>query len=390
MGVTAKYCLFGYYGQGNAGDEAILASIVSGLTEHEISLTVYSAQPHLTSRLHQVESCVVFSRKWLRLAKSILRADRISTLRAVWRFIKADVVVIGGGGLFFDTPETNKWLYEYVSLIKLAKRLGKKVAIVGVSVGPLHHKDSEDGVRSAFEQSDLITVRDLMSQELLVSCGVSKTKIHVVPDLVFALPPCESERAVSILKEETGFGPENLVVVTPCAYNLDVVGWLDSYRALVNELTLALNYSVVLVPMQCVGGKDDLYAAKQIVAGIETAARPRVGVISDNHSPMEIQGVISLAKFVFSERLHGTIMAANTGRPFMSLVYMPKVAGVLNMLGKSEFGVSMSAFCDQKYLEPLIRAIKNAENDSKESNQINAIQKEARLNLDYLIQLKAS
>lgn len=387
--MTVKYCLFGYYGQGNAGDEAILASIVSGLTGSDIRLTVYSGQPVLTSRLHKVESCVVFPRTPLRLVKSIIKAGRLSTLRAVWRFMRTDVVVIGGGGLFFDTPETNKWLKEYISLIGLAKRLGKKVAIVGVSVGPLHHRDSEESLKWAFEQAHLITVRDEQSLETLVSCGVDSSRIHVIPDLVFALPPCERERAVQILASETGFDPENIVVLAPCAYNLAVDGWLDSYRSLVNELVLGLKLSVVFVPMQCIGGKDDRYSVERIVEGVDQAARDRVGCIEGVYSPQEIEGIFSLATFVFSERLHGTIMAANTGRPFISLTYMPKVTGVLTMLGKTDAGVSMSVFCDQNYPKSLVDVIHRSMREVNHDSQIHKIQAEARLNLDYLIQLQS-
>lgn len=387
--MTVKFCLFGYYGQGNAGDEAILASIVSGLTGSDIRLTVYSGQPVLTARLHKVESCVVFPRTPLRLIKSIIKTGRLSTLRAIWRFMRTDVVVIGGGGLFFDTPETNKWLKEYISLIGLAKRLGKKVAIVGVSVGPLHHRDSEAALKWAFEKADLITVRDEQSRETLALCGVENSRIRVIPDLVFALPPCERQRATEILSLETGFVPGNIVVLAPCAYNMGLDGWLDSYRLLVNELVLGLNLSVVFVPMQCIGGKDDRYAVERIVEGVDNAARDRVGCIEGVYSPQEIEGIFSLATFVFSERLHGTIMAANTGRPFISLTYMPKVTGVLTMLGKADSGVSMSVFCERNYPKSLVDIIHRSIHEVNNNSQIHKIQEEARLNLDYLIQLQS-
>lgn len=386
--MTARYGLFGYYGQGNAGDEAILASIVSGLSESDIHLTVFSGQPLLTSRLHRVEACVIFPRTLWRLAKSILATGRFTIVRSVWQFIRADVVVIGGGGLFFDTPETNKWLREYISLIGLSKCLGKKVAIVGVSVGPLHHRDSEERLKRAFEQSDLITVRDEMSREILISCGVKKPQIHVIPDFVFALPPCDQLRATHILEAETGFAPIDIAVLAPCAYNMCRDGWLTSYRTLVNELVLNFNLSVVLVPMQCADGKDDRYAVDCIVEGIDDAARNRVGCIAGMYSPQETEGIFSLAKFVFSERLHGTIMAANTGRPFLSLAYMPKVTGVLAMLGKADSSVSMSAFCNQKYSKSLVDAIRRSLSEFNQNSQINTIKAEARLNLDYLIQLQ--
>lgn len=388
--MTSRYCVFGYYGQGNTGDEAILASLVHGLSNADIAVTVYSEQPVLTSRLHKVESHRPFPKTPWTFLKALVRSNRMRTLRAVWCFVRADVVVIGGGGLFFDTPETNRWFNEYISLIRLAKWIGKKVAVVGVSVGPLHHLNSEEGLRTTFGQCEFISVRDDLSRDILVSCGIDKDQINVIPDLVFALTPCKESRAKEILISEIGLVPENLIVLAPCAYNMGVQGWLESYTSLVNELVLTYERIVLLVPMQCVGGLDDRFAIRKILDGIDDAARGSAYSISENYSPREIQGIFSLAMFVFSERLHGTIMAANTKRPFLSLVYMPKVSGVLAMLGVPHAGVSMSEFCGENYGEALAKSIHGLNAPSADSHQINAVQERASLNLEHLIRLQCS
>lgn len=386
--MAARYCLFGYYGQGNLGDEAILASMVAGLSSAGIQLTVYSDDPILVSGMHQVDSCNIFPITLVRFAKSLLKRDRLSILRAIWRFIRADVIVIGGGGLFFDTPETNRWMKGYVSLVGLAKRLRKKVAIVGVSVGPIHHWDSRGELKRAFEHSDLITVRDGPSRALLIDCGVEQSEIRVVPDFVFALPSCEQTRAAEILKAETGFTGSDFVVLAPCVYNIGVEGWIDSYRALITEIISTSKRSVVLVPMQRTNGHDDFYAIERIIEKIDPSVLARVGWIAGAYSPTEIQGVFSLASFVFSERLHGTIMAANTGRPFMSLAYMPKVAGVLDMLGNPTSGVSMDAFCKQEYFQALREALQTSVKEPGKNNSPYSFQEEAKRNFDYLIDLR--
>lgn len=388
--MESKYCVFGYYGQGNAGDEAILASIVSGFSKTGIKLTVYSEHPLLTSQLHKVDSHQPFPKTPWAFLKALLKSNRMTTLRAIWHFIRSDVVVIGGGGLFFDTPETNRWFNEYISLILLSKRLGKKVAIVGVSVGPLHHLNSEQGLRRTFRQCDFISVRDDASRDVLVSCGIDHAEVHVIPDLVFALPPCDQDRAEEILRAEIGSIPNDLVLLAPCSYNLGLNGWLESYRSLVNELVLTYECSVLLVPMQCTGGIDDRYAVEKIIEGVDERARGNVHSISEDHSPSEIQGVFSLAMVVFAERLHGTIMAANTGRPFLSLAYMPKVSGVLGMLNMPHASVSMTEFCNKDYSKSLAKSIHGIKDSSVEFKEMNSIKEKAKLNIDYLIRLQSS
>lgn len=387
--MTSNYCVFGYYGQGNTGDEAILASIIDGLSTADIRLAVYSDQPQLTSRLHSVAAFRPFPKTPWRLLKALIKSNRSETIRSLWQFLRADVVVVGGGGLFFDTPETNKWLKEYYRLIDLAKRLGKKVAVVGVSVGPFHHQESEIGLGAAFSKCDFISVRDEQSRFILVACGVEEASVEVIPDLVFALPPCDRTRAIEILNIETGMGPDNLVVLAPCSYNMEVAGWLDSYRDLVNELTTTHTFWVVLVPMQLNGQRDDREAVEAIIDRIDDAARGRVGYISKVYAPGEIEGIFSLASFVFSERLHGTIMAANTGRPFLSLAYMPKVSGVAGMLGKLDSCVSMTEFCSQDYGKVLASKIRCLADEPSEAGLIHQIRDSARHNFLHLSRLKS-
>ena len=74
----------GYYGSKNAGDEAMLASMleVLGDLDPKLHITVISASPADTSARHGVESV-----SWLSLP---------SIIKALWR---ADLLIIGGTSL---------------------------------------------------------------------------------------------------------------------------------------------------------------------------------------------------------------------------------------------------------------------------------------------------
>ena len=137
-----KFFIFGYYGQGNAGDEAILAALIDGIKAEipNSDVSVYSANPTETKKTHKVNAFHFFGLDTKSVIKSLIRKSRFDFINGFSNFLKSDVVIIGGGGLFFDTQETNKWIFGYLKLIRQAKRFGKKVALVGISVGPLHHK----------------------------------------------------------------------------------------------------------------------------------------------------------------------------------------------------------------------------------------------------------
>ena len=101
----SRYLISGYYGFGNAGDEAILRAIVRNLREcdPEAQLTVLSARPELTAREHSVEA-----------------VRRTDLLRIAACMRRADLFISGGGGLLQDVTSSRSLLY-YLSLIRLAQ-----------------------------------------------------------------------------------------------------------------------------------------------------------------------------------------------------------------------------------------------------------------------------
>lgn len=353
----ARFSIFGYYGQGNAGDEAILAALTDGIkaTIPSAKISVYSADPKETAATHQVEAFNQFSLDLKLIIKGILGRSRNNYIKSVYNFLRSDVIVIGGGGLFFDSKETNKWIYGYLKLIHRAKRLGKKVALVGISVGPIHHKDSEVAIGKAFSRVDLISVRDNSSKELLIKCGVIAEKIHVIPDLVFTLQSAPDERIQEIIAGE-GFiinGRTN-IALTPCCYNTAQSGWLTQYIAFCEKAVSKLDSNLWLVPMQRNNSHDDLSAIKDIFAGLSETTKKRTNILTKSYNAKEIQGILSKADFVLAERLHGSIMALNTGTPFMGIAYMPKVVGVLELAGLQKNIINFDLFLSGESVEEIV------------------------------------
>src|SRR5687768_7222558 len=82
-----RLLIAGYYGFGNAGDEAILHSIRNILRRHfpAATLVVLTGDPAETRRVHGVETV-----EWTDIAGITTAID------------SSDLVIIGGGGLFHD------------------------------------------------------------------------------------------------------------------------------------------------------------------------------------------------------------------------------------------------------------------------------------------------
>lgn len=350
-----RFSIYGYYGLGNTGDEAILAALIDGV-KHAIpkcTIGVYSARPQQTTNNHQINSYCHFGLDMKGILVGIFGRNRVNYLRSVTNFLRSDVIIIGGGGLFFDTPETNEWFFGYIDLIHRAKRMGKKVALVGISIGPLYHQDSRDAISKSFILVDLISVRDCASKALLIECGISSDKIHVIPDLVFTLKSAEHSRLDKIVETEGLISKNNKknIALTPCCYNSRKSGWEEQYVAFCEKAVNVLDSNVWLIPMQRNNSHDDFSAIEGIYMKLSDAAKCRTNILKKIYSAKEIQGILGRADFVLAERLHGTIMALNNMTPFMSIAYMLKVEGVLESANLSCNIIKFENFLDGSYLE---------------------------------------
>src|SRR5699024_6237709 len=99
-----KVVLFGYYGFGNTGDEAILAAIIKSLQKlkENIKITVLSNNPSQTKQDYQVNA--VNRWEFFQIKQAIKNADG---------------VISGGGSLFQDITSKKSLLY-YLFILKLA------------------------------------------------------------------------------------------------------------------------------------------------------------------------------------------------------------------------------------------------------------------------------
>ena len=156
-----RILIAGYYGFGNAGDEAILAGMLADLRalRPDLEFLVASGDPAGTQADHGVQA--------------IPRDDLQAVLTAVR---ESDLVILGGGGLFQDywesvtedllTPRQGG-LAAYLSFPVLAALLGKPAMIYAAGVGPLRTPEGRRQTRTAFELCQRATVRDAESLALL-------------------------------------------------------------------------------------------------------------------------------------------------------------------------------------------------------------------------------
>ena len=178
-----KILISGYYGFGNAGDEALLSSILQALLELEprAEITVISGNPVETMSTHKV--------------KAIGRFDMWKIYQAVY---SCDMLISGGGSLLQDVTSARS-LYYYLSIIALANTLGKRVMIYAQGIGPLRKSLVRVTVGHVLNQVSMITVRDHASKEELLSLGIDNAPITVTADAVLGMHPVDTAVGRDIL-----------------------------------------------------------------------------------------------------------------------------------------------------------------------------------------------
>lgn len=178
----------GAYGQGNAGDEAVLDALLQ-----EIKRTGVPAEVTVLSK-----NCLETER---RAAVTAVHPFFIPGVRKAIR--KADVVLQGGGNLLQDQSSIRSLLY-YLAFLEEARRQGKKVWLIGCGFGPFRTRMA---LQYTFRVLRRCTaggaIREPESFDLALKNGLNPKTLHLSSDLTFALETPPIEKHGSILHGRT-------------------------------------------------------------------------------------------------------------------------------------------------------------------------------------------
>lgn len=293
--MTMRAVLCGYYGKGNAGDEALLVSLLQLLPDF-VEPIVLSAHPDVTSQEYGVESCP--------------NRDFFAILRA---FKQSDAFIWGGGSLMQDVTSLASPLY-YGGLMAFAQQQGLKTIAWAQGVGPLNRPFTRWLTRQVLSHCTAISVRDDASAQLLAQWGL---KPMLAPDPVWNL------KAKSV--KHLGSLPAPRVAVNLRSHPLLTSKKIDILTQALISFQKATNVYLLLIPFQ---GSQDLAIAQQIASHLQYNYK-----ILQFSDPREMKGVFQGVEMTIGMRLHSLIMAAAEGNRCHGLSYDPKVSYLMQSLG---------------------------------------------------------
>lgn len=345
-----KAVISGYYGFDNTGDEAVLEAIITQLrkTCPDIGITVLSADPKKTTSDFKVSSI-----------------GRYSVIKIIQEIKDSDVLISGGGGLLQDVTGRFSVLY-YLGVIWLARFFGKKFVIFAQGYGPVKNPVNKYLVRSTLNKATLITLRDENSLSEIRKNGVTRPPQFVTADPVFLL---EKKK----LPEEYG----SAIGVCLRRPVKTVPGFKENIAKALDEISKRHNMRPVFIPFHF--PEDVEYCAE-----IALLMNSRPDIITKQHVPGEVLGLIESFSFIVGMRFHSIILAATAGVPVMAIDYDPKVASLIKELELP------SVKCDFS-VEDFIKVFENARNNRQRLSEtvkkkIDLLKERALLNFKVLFE----
>lgn len=338
----------GYYGFGNAGDEAMLAAMIEALTDIEpnLRITVISGNPDDTKRRHGVNA--VYRLNYPEIVKVMARSQ----------------LLISGGGSLLQDVTSDRSLYYYLSIMMMAKKLGKPVMLYAQGIGPVQGTLAQGAMRYIGNMVDLITVRDEGSFEELKRLKVTVPPIYVTADPVLAMHPVDKQIGRSILRKHGQEGVAPLV-------GISVREWKEwsHFKQVIShtadQMIEELGVRVVYIPMQC---PDDLEVSQKIASRMKNKAE----VLPGEYTTSELLSLVGNLDLLIGIRLHALIFAAVMHVPMAGISYDPKIDRFLETIGERHVGTLKSIST-----EGLMARVRQLWEERKHPNK----QREERINM---------
>lgn len=362
-GQQINVLMSGYYGFNNSGDEAILMAVHKNISElsKRLDVTVLSNNPEQTRKRHNVNVVYRFG---------------------FWYVLKAvkncDVLLSGGGSLLQDTTSTRSLIY-YLSIILLAKTMGKKVMLYANGIGPVSKPGNRKWVRRVLNKADVITLRENNSYEELTKMGIKNKNVYVTADPVFTMDGISKEAAKALL-DEAGIPTDKPIVGVSVRSWKDIDKFASGLAKLCDIIYDRFDMNIVFIVMQ--PSKDKLVSHKVM----ESMKNPSY-IFDGDYSPYDIMGVIGIMDIVLSMRLHTLIFAARQRVPLLGFVYDPKIEYYLNEFGMPTGG-TIGDFDYDGSVKAIEDMVKNREKYVAQLDEKAAhLERLARKNEEYLKEL---
>lgn len=329
-----KIVVAGNYGAGNLGDELILSGLLQSLkdaiSDRSLKITVLSANPLQTSKLHNVDA--------IRPFPSGLRSFFKSSTVTKEVVKNCDFFILGGGGLFLSLSLHANFIWAIQAYH--AYKLGKKVLMLGQSIGKSKNPFLRYVMKKLFNKATLITVRDSASRRNLQSFGVTK-EIQVIPDFAFENKPMTLSKKSAL---PGNFASPYILIALRQMRGLKKSFYTEIAKFITylhDEKKLAIKF----INFQLGHGSDQAIHEKVLQ---QIKIKRDIEIITDIKDPSLLSSLFLHAKFALCMRLHSAITAIKCKTPFAAINYADKVPSLLKDAGLTKCSINLEELTFKK------------------------------------------
>ena len=322
----------------NAGDAAILASIMDGISKlhPDTIFDVPTTNPNFIKKN--------YGKKYNVNPISIMPwtlSVRLLGLPTLISIARSDLVLITDG-IIFDIKLFNpafNFLITLIFLVPFARLFRKSVVCFCVGIGPLNTYWGKIFARLVGNRCQQIMVREKDSYDLMRSIGVN-TKMDIYADIAFRNLPVPTK--INFTNKNKGIIGINITGYgsTWIKGRNSNTNWDKITETLINtmnKLVENLSVNVAIITTQIM----DIEFAKKIINGVKYSESVKFFNNNDysNHQLMGIMGQLDL---FIGMRLHSLILASAMTTPIIGLTYAPKVLSLMELLDLKKYVLELN------------------------------------------------
>ena len=349
------YMISGYYGKNNFGDDLTLHGLMNHLKDYKGSVLTCdinnTAVPANVNLIHRFN------------------------LWKIRKVMKNTKVFLFGSGSILQDATSNRSIFYYYIIMKMALRYHCKTMLYANGIGPLFKENNRRSVARILKKVDLITLRDEDSVKLLKE-----------------LQPVRS----AFLTQDDAFSydVQNIPAVTPPsqAQEKTVVGvnfkFKDEQDPKIKEIANALQSLAqkhrlyyYLIPYHSL---QDIRPLKALHNELKTCSE----LASKAEDPESIIAHAAGCKYQIVERLHGQIISTMLGQPFLPIDYDPKTKSFADQTGMNKYLIHHNSIEKDRLIKMFESVMDHQEVITEQLTKFSIeAKKDAALNREHLYQI---
>jgi len=307
---------------------------------------------------------------------------------------KSDLIVYCGGGSPGGYGLANLIMHAVVP-VYIAKKLNKKIYMSGITIEPPKQFLSKMLTRFVLNRVDLITTRERLSIDVLKSLKI-KTLAYVTSDYALLVDGKPSDVGYDLLSRK-GVTKNNKIRIGVNLQNWKPgffysfmfdntyqrnIFYRNSVLEALEKLLEKIDTIIVFFPLFLHPNKGDQELAKSIMNHFKKPQSDRVFFLTENYSPEQLKAMIGTMDIFISTRFHGTVFATSMLVPTISISFLQKTRGFMEMIGLKEWDLDFSTFTVDELVNTVLKLLNERDKViSNIRNRLSKLQKDAIRNI---------